>query len=586
MLVTVPTLDLIVTHYKEPWSTGKKFYDMLSLQRGIEFNDVRVIIVQDGDDGALPWKECLNGYPFNFRIKTIPHSGVSCARNAGLEASDAEWIMFCDFDDTFSSIHSLRKFFDAMSDDADMIYSHLHGEVWDDAHKNDMLGIYMDNDTFIHAKMFRRELLTSTGLRFEPGVTFAEDMLFCRVLNIVLNHARKREIPEILYTRCWYEGSVCRSYENNFSNAVGMFKARKALIREYYDHNCIMNYKGQIAKTTFDYYYAIISERYPNKEWFERDFWEFWKEYGDIFEATDRNLIALKKDESHHEAIHKGFAMIESVSFWDWLDQMRKKYDSVIDPEPDTNTLHPRIVVYHGTRNLYRDMVPAVKSLIKNSSVEKVYLLIEDDEFPYDLPDCVETINMTGQKYILPSSPNYNCLWTWMVMLRAAFPKIFPQYDTILSLDVDTICVRNIDDIWNTDLTGYYYAAVRETKPSQIFGTLRTNMGICLLNLKKLRDDGMCDRMLDDLNTVRHSYTEQDVFNDMCEGYIYELPSEYNASAYTARTDLERIVHFAGFRENPSHALIERYVTEPWPDKVVIRKTKATEHNQPHPSVV
>ena len=42
-----------------------------------------------------------------------------------------------------------------------------------------------------------------------------------------------------------------------------------------------------------------------------------------------------------------------------------------------------KAAVYTGTRNLYKQMVVAVKSLIRNSDVDKIYLLIEDDEFPY-----------------------------------------------------------------------------------------------------------------------------------------------------------------------------------------------------------
>ena len=40
-----------------------------------------------------------------------------------------------------------------------------------------------------------------------------------------------------------------------------------------------------------------------------------------------------------------------------------------------------RAAVYSGSRNLYPHMVTAAKSLVANSSVEKIYFLIEDDKF-------------------------------------------------------------------------------------------------------------------------------------------------------------------------------------------------------------
>jgi len=45
-----------------------------------------------------------------------------------------------------------------------------------------------------------------------------------------------------------------------------------------------------------------------------------------------------------------------------------------------------RAAVYCGTRNLYKNMVIAAKSLLIHSNVEKIYFLIEDDIFPYEVP--------------------------------------------------------------------------------------------------------------------------------------------------------------------------------------------------------
>ena len=55
-----------------------------------------------------------------------------------------------------------------------------------------------------------------------------------------------------------------------------------------------------------------------------------------------------------------------------------------------------RTAVYTGTRNLYYYMVAAAKSLLAHSNVEKIYFLIEDDTFPYELPPKTSTINVSG----------------------------------------------------------------------------------------------------------------------------------------------------------------------------------------------
>jgi lipopolysaccharide biosynthesis glycosyltransferase len=49
-----------------------------------------------------------------------------------------------------------------------------------------------------------------------------------------------------------------------------------------------------------------------------------------------------------------------------------------------------------------------------------------------------------------------------MVLIRAAYSKIFPELDRILSIDMDTVVNENISDLWDLDLTDYYLAAVEE----------------------------------------------------------------------------------------------------------------------------
>ena len=55
-----------------------------------------------------------------------------------------------------------------------------------------------------------------------------------------------------------------------------------------------------------------------------------------------------------------------------------------------------KAAVYGGTRNVYRNMLAPMKSLLMNSDVDKIYFLIEDDEFPYPLPKEVECINVSN----------------------------------------------------------------------------------------------------------------------------------------------------------------------------------------------
>lgn len=186
--------------------------------------------------------------------------------------------------------------------------------------------------------------------------------------------------------------------------------------------------------------------------------------------------------------------------------------------------IHERIAVYAGTRNLYPHMVTAAKSLLYHDGADHVFFLAEDDDIGIDMPSCITIRNVSNQTWFLPSSPNFNSHWSYMVLLRAAYTKIFPQYDRILSLDVDTIVNRNIDDLWNTDVSGYYLAAVLERHVN----SQGWNAGVMLLNLNELRD-GTDDQIISLINSQFLSYNEQDAFNQLCAGKIYSLPCEFNA---------------------------------------------------------
>lgn len=223
-----------------------------------------------------------------------------------------------------------------------------------------------------------------------------------------------------------------------------------------------------------------------------------------------------------------------------------------------------RVAAYTGTRNLYANMETAVKSLLINSDVDKIYLLIEDDEFPYKLPDIVQTINVSDQTFFPKNGPNMNSRFTYMAMMRATYALLFPQYDRILSLDVDTIVDKYIgSELWNLPINEYYFSASKEPFRSKQENLFYTNIGVTLYNLDKLRD-GKVNEVIDELNRKRYPFLEQDVFNYLCQGKILDMPSSYNANDWTIPTLDKKIVHFAGIREWQHNPLVAEYKAIDW----------------------
>ena len=224
-----------------------------------------------------------------------------------------------------------------------------------------------------------------------------------------------------------------------------------------------------------------------------------------------------------------------------------------------------KAAVYCGTRNLYADMVTAAKSLAIHSDVDRIYFLIEDDEFPFELPPYVRLINVSDQPFFDKSGPNYKNGWTYMVLMRAALHKIFPSIDRIVSLDVDTIVVQDVSNFWDFDISNYYFAGCKEPYKSK-FG-LYINAGVMLLNLEKLRD-GKGDEIVDALNTKFFPFNEQDCINQLCSGTILEIPSDYNANNWTVPTTTPKIIHFAAIPKWQNAPLVKEYAKMDWPCKI------------------
>ena len=209
-----------------------------------------------------------------------------------------------------------------------------------------------------------------------------------------------------------------------------------------------------------------------------------------------------------------------------------------------------RIAVYAGTRNIYHDMVVSAKSLLYHRGADRVIFLIEDDTFPEPLPPCIHTINVSGQQFFRPDGPNFKCMWTYMVMMRTALTKLFPNVDRILSLDHDTIVRKPIDYLWSVDISDYYYAAVEEAHIRNREHPY-INFGVSVHNLAKLRD-GTDDKIIADVNTNYHNYCEQDAVNEICRGKILLLPPEYNDmwfNSFNIREDQVVIKHYAARRQ-------------------------------------
>ncbi len=114
-------------------------------------------------------------------------------------------------------------------------------------------------------------------------------------------------------------------------------------------------------------------------------------------------------------------------------------------------------------------------------------------------------------------------------LLKFEICDILDQYDKILYVDSDMI-IR--EDLWNlyseTDLGDNYLAAVLHSS-CILDKTERINGGFLLFNARKMREDGMSEKLLAYRRSLGNRKSmDQQTFNEYCAGKIAFLSARYN----------------------------------------------------------
>ena len=339
-------LDLIVTHYNEPWETGAKFFAMLDLQRDIHFDDIHVIVINDGEDCALPEEHFVHR-PYTVEQITIPHGGISAARNAGIKAATAEWIAFCDFDDMYANAYALRDVLNVLpATGYDMLWTEFISEdrMKDGAYRLHMRG---ENQVFIHGRFFRRQTLLDLDLWFDTELKYNEDSAFVTIFNVLVDYKRTGKIKctAPCYIWCFTENSLTTKPGNNAKAMQGAYYRNKKVCEAFKRRLPHDRYCNMIARTFIDTYYTLNihgdlpPELLDVKADFKRFYTEHKAEYAEVPKSTLREIKAVSRAEhtrgeqeaEERWAIDHVDKVDESINVTTWLANLEAEINKEID---------------------------------------------------------------------------------------------------------------------------------------------------------------------------------------------------------------------------------------------------------------
>lgn len=322
-------LQILISQYdNETNKVVKPLLDSIAIQQNINFNEVGVIIVNDGSKTKLD-EEWLRTYPFQIDYMITEHGGVGHARNAGLDAAVADYVMFCDADDMFFNICGLWMVFEEIKKgEFDIMVSQFVEEIrapnTDDAqyvtHENDC--------TFIHGKILRRAYLNDNNIRWNESIECHGDSYFnCLAQNLTENW---RYCPNTFYLWKWRQESVCRSDPDYILKTYPDFlNSSRDLAREFLRRGKRDKAEFYAISTVYENYYALMRPQWLKKEnivyrvsaMFKcRD---FWNEFKELLTTIPQDALFSTQKKARDKYFDECGTM-ELYTFTDWTRQLEE----------------------------------------------------------------------------------------------------------------------------------------------------------------------------------------------------------------------------------------------------------------------
>jgi glycosyltransferase involved in cell wall biosynthesis len=306
--------------------------DSIAIQQNVSFSEIGCVIAYDGDEATeLPVDYWASRYPFAIEHVHAPKGGVSATRNAALDASTADYVIFCDADDMFYSACALYIVFREMAQGFDTLTSCFIEET---RHPETKEPLYINHDmdsTFVHGKVHRRGYLVDNGIRFNDALTVHEDSYF----NILAQNCAKPEAakycPTPFYLWRWRDASVCRHDPKYILKTYNnMLDSNDALVDEFERRGMPDKARFYACFMILDAYYSMNKPEWTNIEnadyrnAVERRFADYYAKHGEKWRSASEQERMVISNGVRSRSVMEGMPM-ESVTINDWLSAIERK---------------------------------------------------------------------------------------------------------------------------------------------------------------------------------------------------------------------------------------------------------------------
>lgn len=207
-------------------------------------------------------------------------------------------------------------------------------------------------------------------------------------------------------------------------------------------------------------------------------------------------------------------------------------------------------VCYAGNKKVFEGIMLGALSILKHAkSAVKFYVLTMDlqDVKPEYLPispeqvaaldEIAKTYNSGSAAQLIDVTPLYleslksgrneRTEYTPYCLLRL-YMDVLPEIpDKAVYLDVDTMVLRDIDELYSIDIADYEYGAVVDYMGKFWISKYYINSGVLLLNMAEIRRTKLFTRAREMVTTKWMKMADQTAINRLAERKLY-LPGKFN----------------------------------------------------------
>lgn len=325
-------LSIIIPRYDE---TEKDIFPLLASingQVGVDFDDIEVIISNDGGGAGALDEDFLS--LFNVEIRQIAlkeNRGPGVARQVGLDEAKGTYVMFCDADDTLHSVGVIGALMqEAEASAPDMLSSEWLEELPNPSGGYQYITHHVEQ-TWMHGKLLRRAFLKQHNIRFHDELRVHEDSYILSIAGAFAE--RRRHLPITTYVWKFRPDSITRrndgiyTFESfpTFIDACCMShvecESRAPQMMEYkilqfvaYVYFSLQRDEWQ----THEEYIKASEDMFAEKM---RPFWKYWE-----------NASAATKTRVYNEERSKNFsAGMEKDTIEQWIQRMKVRGDEIHD---------------------------------------------------------------------------------------------------------------------------------------------------------------------------------------------------------------------------------------------------------------